>query len=152
MTAGNVALVLLLAAGSVALFLLGVKGARLRAAIARWPRVPAVVLEHRIYSHGMGRDSAHIRPQFLVRYTVAGVRYETVCDSPTKAGFKDGRAVKRFQKKYPVNAEVSVYVDPRNAERAFLWLPELSTIVAGLAGSLFMAACIAFVVIKQVNG
>jgi hypothetical protein len=100
-----------------------------RFSMARWPRVDGRVLEHAVHHR-----RRHHRPQFVVEYSVAGRTLKTTCDSPTRSGYTHGGPAYDELAKYPIGSTVQVFVDPDNPTRAFLWLPEVTMIIAQLIG------------------
>ena len=125
-------LAMLLAIGGVSFWLffaaLGMIGTRWR--IGRWPRAQGIVLEHRVYS-----QRRHHRPIVMVEYTVGLRTYRRACQSPIRSGFQVPANARALLAGYPVGSEVWVFVDPQSPRRAYLWLPEISVIVALLVGA-----------------
>jgi len=131
----------LLWAGSAVLLFLFAKGVHLRSAMRRWPRTAGVIRAHEIRSHSGHHGAGHHRLIVIVEYAVAGRRRRIRCDSPTRAGWSHEEQALSDTDQFPIGARVSLYVDPNNARRAFLYLPEQSTLVV-----LFLAACFLLIV------
>lgn len=131
-------LALLLCGGGVFLFGLFVQRLRLRLAMARWPRIRGIVRGHRIHSQRNRQGAGHHRPVVLVECSSAGRNWLLHCDSPTRLGFATEEAARSSIRNAAIGASVEVYVDPENAQRAFLWLPEIPALLLLALGSLFL--------------
>ena len=133
------ALALVLCGGGVFLFVLFVQRLRLRLAMARWPRVRGIVREHRVHSQRNRHGAGHHRPIVRVECSAVGRKPLLHCDSPTRLGFATAEAA-RSSIRNTIGESVEVYVDPKNAQRAFLWLPEIPAQLLLALGSLFLLA------------
>lgn len=131
-------LALVLCSGGVYLFVQFVQRLRLRLAMARWPRVRGIVREHRIHSHRSRHGAGHHRPVVLVECASAGRKWLLHCDSPTRLGFATEEAARSSIRSAAIGESVEVYMDPKNAQRAFLWLPEIPALLLLALGSLFL--------------
>jgi len=131
----------LLWAGAAVLLGLFARGVQLRRAMRHWPRTAGVIRKHEIRSHSGRHGAGHHRLIVIVEYTVAGRQRRIRCDSPMRAGWSyQGQALSDTDQ-FPIGARVSLYIDPNNARRAFLYLPEKSTLVV-----LLLAACFLLIV------
>jgi hypothetical protein len=129
---------LLMWAGSALMFWLFVRGLRLRIAMKSWLRMRGVVYKHEIHSHRNLHGSGHHRA--VVTVEVSSPKRRLKCDSPTRRGFAQEDAARSFMQRFPIGESVEIYVDPKNPERAFLYLPEMSALLLLLLGSLFLLA------------
>ena len=123
---------------SVLLLWLFVRGVRLRASMASWPRVRGTVVEQFVRSasnlHGAG---AH-RANFIVEYVVDGRTHRVQCDSPTRLGHADVSHARAMLNKFRVGKRVALFVDPRVPSRAFVRLPENSALLLLGCAALFL--------------
>lgn len=131
---------LVLCGGGVFLFVLFVQRLRLRLAMARWPRLRGIVREHRVHSHRNRHGAGHHRPVVTVELSSAGRKWRVQCDSPTRLGFASEQAARSVMDGYPLGESVDVFLDPKNPQRAFLVLPEISALLLLSLGSLFLLA------------
>lgn len=129
---------LVLCGGGVFLFVLFVQRLLLRIAMLRWPRMRGIVREHRVHSHRNRHGAGHHRPIVTVECASAGRKWRVQCDSPTRLGFATEEAARSLMDRFPVGESVEIYVDPKNPQRAFLVLPEISALLLLSLGSLFL--------------
>jgi Protein of unknown function (DUF3592) len=102
----------------------------LRHRMAAWPRTIGVVRAASV--HRLRRRNH--RPRFVVDYSFQGTAYTSTCESPTRSGFTNSPGAYGQLSRYPVGAEVSLYIAPDSPARAFLWLPELQMLPAFFVG------------------
>lgn len=131
-------LALVFGGGGIILSVLFVQRLRLRIAMARWPRVAGTVREHRVHSHRNRHGTGHHRPIVIVACVSAGRKWRLHCDSPTRLGYATEQAARSVMDSYPIGQSVKVYVDPKNPQRAFLALPEISALLLLSLGALFL--------------
>lgn len=101
--------------------------------MAGWPRVRGVICEHFVRTsrdlHGAGEH----RPNFIVEYVAGGRTHKVQCDSPTRLGFANKEHARAVLNNFKVGKRVSLFVDPHDHSRAFLYPPETS--------ALFLLSC-----------
>jgi hypothetical protein len=122
-------------AGSALLLGLFVRGIRLRKSMANWPKVRGVICELIVRS---SRDRDSHRPNFMVEYSAGGSMHRVQCESPTRLGFGDAKHATAVLKKFKVGQRVSLFVDPRDHTRAYLYPPEPSALVLLSCGAVFL--------------
>lgn len=129
---------LLMLAGASFLGGLFLRALHRRVSMARWPRVNGIVRAQRVHSHRNLHGAGHHRPVVTVQYASSGRQRLVHCDSPTRMGFAQKDKAHATLDQFPVGTPVKLYVDPKNPERAFLYLPEISALLMLGLGALFL--------------